>query len=951
MYNTLIRIKSKVREKEIIGFDTETAEQEGGAHTFILGTTYTKNKKYTFYIKEYMQKYLLSQDTNTFIVASNLSFDFNILFYDTPLFYKFKPIDSGGRMISAIYESESHHASYINNEGKEVLYAKKKIYFIDTYNFMQGSVESYGKILGVPKMDKPQLLGQTPINEAEWDYLAQYCSRDSEITYKFMILIQNGLNSAGGTLKITAASSSMDTFRRMYLNQPIRSEERKIQNINKKIYNSYFGGRTEIFSRGFIRNYHYGDFNSLYPSVMRNEFPNPNTMRYASYPTKDVLEYDGVSRVRMEVPEMHVPILPVMTNKLLFPYGIIEGTYTHAELRKAISEGYNLKKLYWSIYYKKNFYPFKEYIEDMYKKRSDLKKAKNPVQLVYKLLMNCFSEDTKIWTTDGLKNISEVNKGDYVYSINPKTLNTEKKKVTKTWKYDYDGEMYRIKSLKYDCLVTPNHNMIVKHRGGKYFRLVEAQYLSDEILPKVSSKIEGSKFLTYELHEYLTSEDIHNDSFYYPNGKKGMQRYGIPLRYYEDDFMRLCGWYISEGSLYRKGENYKVIIHQKKKHNRDIIERLLYGMRILYTKTPVSFEIYDKILYKFFIDKIGKYQKDRTIPKKFFTRDHTILQGLYDSMMDGDGYKGIVSQGKRRQSQKYTTNSKQLAIDFQRLCIHLGLHTKITKEDNIYRIYILQHKYFTMQKDKGQITIEKNNSKNVYCITVKDNHTVLTYRNGKICFTGQSLYGKFAQHNMEEIEYIDIDDEERKKELIDKYPDASFHIPEGSSVGYLVNKTLCTSTFVRPIFSVYTTAYGRIKLWDAIKQYKAIYVDTDSIITKREVEDDSRLGFLKKEMFIKRGILVKPKMYTVLNDEGSEITKIKGIPKPDTDTFEKILERKIIKRMKFSKMRESIRMKIKPNTKYMMEKNVKLEDDKRVWTTNFNPYIFDDYSKPYKVSR
>lgn len=580
MYNQLKKLHGKIKKKKIIAFDTETY---GETNEFILGTIYTDNETKTFRNKEEMQTYLISQDTKVYIVASNLEFDFNVLFYNTKYYYKFKPIINGSTLIAEIYQKYDEH----------------KLYFIDSYNYFKSSVETYGKILGIQKITKPKFLGQYPKTEEEWKELETYCMRDSEITYKIVNLIQDGINVSGGQLKLTIASSSIDTYKRKYLSKTLNSEEQKFMNINEKLFKAYYGGRTEIFSRGYIKNYNYLDYNSMYPSVMLNEYPDVNTVKFVNQPDKLILEYEGVSSVLLECPYMHIPLLPVQSDKLIFPIGTIRGEYTHIELRKAEEQGYKIKKIYWSIYYTKTFYPFKEYILEMYHKRNELKKEGNSLQLVYKLLMN-------------------------------------------------------------------------------------------------------------------------------------------------------------------------------------------------------------------------------------------------------------------------------------------------------------------------------------------------------------SLYGKFAQKNMTEIEFINLEDEEQKQEVLNKYPRGEYYINKENK-GYVIQKGICKSSFVRPIFSIYTTAMSRIKIQNDLIKYKGIYCDTDSIVTKKDIPDSNILGELKKELYIKRGIYVKPKMYSIVTSENEEVTRLKGIPKATINTFESILNGKNVQYMKFSHMKESHSKCISPNTKLIVSKKISLEDNKRIWNQKFNPYIFDDYSKPYIV--
>ena len=56
-----------------------------------------------------------------------------------------------------------------------------------------------------------------------------------------------------------------------------------------------------------------------------------------------------------------------------------------------------------------------------------------------KISMNCFSDDTQILTSNGIKLIKSVKKGELVYTFNPETENLELMPVTKLYKYNYNS--------------------------------------------------------------------------------------------------------------------------------------------------------------------------------------------------------------------------------------------------------------------------------------------------------------------------------------------------------------------------------------------------------------------------------------------------------------------------------------------------------------------------------
>ena len=105
---------------------------------------------------------------------------------------------------------------------------------------------------------------------------------------------------------------------------------------------------------------------------------------------ENILEEIGLSHCLIYNKENKYGLLPIRTeignyypkeNKYLI------GTWTHQELRKAKKEGYEIKKILWSITYKEaKTNPLKNYMEELYKKRQEEQNQFN--SYFYKMMMN-----------------------------------------------------------------------------------------------------------------------------------------------------------------------------------------------------------------------------------------------------------------------------------------------------------------------------------------------------------------------------------------------------------------------------------------------------------------------------------------------------------------------------------------------------------------------------------
>lgn len=372
--------KDDRKKYDIIGFDVETINK---TNDFYLGGLYLEDDTFVHFTdKHEMIKFILSRRFhNKLIYATNLGFDFNALFFGTEYWNKFKIIQVNSKIIACIYEVD-----------------KLKVTLLDTMNYVPMSVRQLGDILKLPKLETPKCLGKLPKNKEEFEELLIYNKRDCEVSKKFMDFLQKGYyDEIGGELKITIASISMNLFQRKYLRFPIRHEcnylNESEESFKEFIFSGYYGGRTEVFTRGKIESnddnkYNVYDINSLYPSVMVQEYPNPSSIKKVANPNVFFFKYMGMSEVTIFCPKMKYPYLPYRDEKLLFPTGTFRGVYTHFELEKAIELGYKVLKVHKQYIYTKGFYPFKKYVEDIYSKRLELKKKGDPLELLYKLNLN-----------------------------------------------------------------------------------------------------------------------------------------------------------------------------------------------------------------------------------------------------------------------------------------------------------------------------------------------------------------------------------------------------------------------------------------------------------------------------------------------------------------------------------------------------------------------------------
>ena len=381
VYSRLSPIKRKIRRIPFVyGYDIETCNNN---QDYVLGCLYGNEKKFFYSKKQFIKEVSKNKYAGCYIACTNLGFDFLGTFHGEKEELQFNTLFRGSSLILAeTYIINNKFSKIPPKTGK-----RQKLYFIDTMNYAPMSVEKMGKILGVPKIDKPIFLGERPKNSEDWDLMRHYNARDSKISKEFIDFLFNGFVKLGAEPKKTIASTGMDLFKRKYLNDVYYTHT---SDILVEQFLGYYGAMVQAFKRGLIEDYNYYDYNSLYPDVMRNEYPDPNSLRVTFKNTNFYINtYHGMSKVEIYCPDIDKPLLPYRHDKkLLFPTGTFTGYYTHIELREAHKLGYVIKKVYKTFYYKKCCKPFKDYVTDLYCLRKKYKDNNDNMEIVVKLLMN-----------------------------------------------------------------------------------------------------------------------------------------------------------------------------------------------------------------------------------------------------------------------------------------------------------------------------------------------------------------------------------------------------------------------------------------------------------------------------------------------------------------------------------------------------------------------------------
>ena len=733
-----------------------------------------------------------------------------------------------------------YRITYIPSKFLRIKHGHETFNYYDLLQYYSSSLDKAGsKYLKLEKLkvNRELISKDRFFKDKEYkDLMIKYVIRDSEICQKLGDLLFQNIYNVYNSKKFISSASIAEDYITHHVNIHLPKLNREIINA---FLSSYHGGRFEILKRGSIPNAKEYDISSAYGKEMA-EMPmltkNCKVMKvFIENPNCLFGTYNIDVKIPTNLYVSPIPFFDKKDNLLKFPTGNFKDFWIDkVELDYLKQQGFKPIVHYgYEIHDDNAEKLLKPIMENAYKKKQYYKSIGDDIKAnTYKTITNaCFTGDTDILTNKGIINIKDIKIGDIVYSLNPKTLKTELKPVTAIYKRHYIGNMFKILSNRIDFIVTPNHKFLVSKNDEKNnYKFIKTNNLNLHTrwtIPR-NTKIEGIK------QKYI---------------RIGKQKYNT------NDFLELLGWIISEGCFYKiKNQNsYKIEISQHDFKNKKIISNILKQLKIKHRIYKYGICFFNKEMYFYLTKNIHKHAKNKKIPKDLFKLDYSHLQHLYRTLMLGDGYNGLILNKNIKQMKKYSTISKQLSEDFLRLCLHLGLKTKLIKEITkfnpntksfkncgyIYRIYIYQNKSYTYIHRNKTISKVKNFNDYVYNITVKDNHTVYAGRNNLFNPISQS-YGKFIQTIREKV-FEEVND----IELINKLAkNEVFFINDKIYMG-VGGDSYRVGTLFAPFYASYITAKIRVKLLNTLSSLKDTSIHafhTDSIITDKNIKTGNEMG-------------------------------------------------------------------------------------------------------------
>ena len=188
----------------------------------------------------------------------------------------------------------------------------------------------------------------------------------------------------GNVRSETIAAHAMAVWRTHFMPRDLRLYTPHMD-VEKLARSAYFGGRCEVYrwDRAEVSLY---DINSMYPAAMLGPMPVSYDCRTLRLPDNDE-KHIGFFCADVDYPEIEIPALPLLLDKLYFPVGKFSGYWTSMELRQAIEDGAAVKIRYGCIFHTENI--FDDYVRTIYAQKLQAELDGNgAMRTISKLLLN-----------------------------------------------------------------------------------------------------------------------------------------------------------------------------------------------------------------------------------------------------------------------------------------------------------------------------------------------------------------------------------------------------------------------------------------------------------------------------------------------------------------------------------------------------------------------------------
>jgi hypothetical protein len=226
---------------------------------------------------------------------------------------------------------------------------KRKLVVMNNGNLFDGSIEQWGKVLGIEKRSMPS--DAAPLEE--WYH---YCIRDTEIVVAMWDNLFSYLDKHDlGNFRITKAGLALQAYKHRFITNPIAIHKDPIVLTLER--SAYAGGRFQALQIGNFTtgNYYTLDITSMYGWIMAHSVLPYELRGYKETSSLDLLHrlmrrYAVIVQATVDIQE---PIFPIhQDSKLTYPVGSHTIYLTTPELEYIIKNGWSFQLHRVAWYYK-----------------------------------------------------------------------------------------------------------------------------------------------------------------------------------------------------------------------------------------------------------------------------------------------------------------------------------------------------------------------------------------------------------------------------------------------------------------------------------------------------------------------------------------------------------------------------------------------------------------------
>lgn len=388
-YNSKIGILRKLNEcSDIIAFDTETYK---GKCKLICDSNGRSLLNPTFDDCMKFLTYKLKQK-NTYRFFFNIEFDISAIL---KLLDDKQVIDDLSNGIIVDYKNK-YRIKIIRKRFILIhhLTMNRNVIITDLFPFFKISLNEVSKIY--IKDSKIDIIDGNLLNTSEsyWlenlDNIIQYCIKDCELTKNVAQLLINTIEYLKLPLPkalVSPASISKVFFR-------FENYIGNLKNIPIKViqafYDSYHGGRFDLFKIGYIKNAYLYDINSQYPSILRRlpAFKLDSFKERKGISSIPINETFGIYHCTLKIPDGAFSTIPYRTkaNTVIFPTGLITDWFTWYDLDLMRDYIENIDICYEYELSDNEYYPYQNGIDYLYKLKTKIKPYKDNFPMHYNIL-------------------------------------------------------------------------------------------------------------------------------------------------------------------------------------------------------------------------------------------------------------------------------------------------------------------------------------------------------------------------------------------------------------------------------------------------------------------------------------------------------------------------------------------------------------------------------------